>query len=365
MRLLLTADAVGGVWQYALELAAALPEDVVVTLAVLGPAPDDAQRAAAAAIPRLRLVETGLPLDWLCDGPAPVLAAGAAIARLARDEGAEIVHLNMPSLAAAGGFAVPVLAVDHGTLAPWWEAARGVAVDAGLAWHPELTARGLRAASRVVAPTRAHAEAVARCYALPEAPEVIHNGRSPRPAPAAARFHGALAIGRLWDEVKGTPTLDDAAALLGAPFVAIGATRAPHGGAAAPAHLHATGPLPDAALAGWLARRPVFVSAARFEPFGLAVLEAAQAGCPLVLSDIPGFRELWDGAAAFVRPDDAAGFAAAIGALLADEAAFEAASAAARARAARYTPRVMARRTDALYRQLLRRPGDGEGRRAA
>ena len=38
----------------------------------------------------------------------------------------------------------------------------------------------------------------------------------------------------------------------------------------------------------------------RFEPFGLAVLEAARAGCALVLSDIATFRELWDGAALFV-----------------------------------------------------------------
>ena len=62
----------------------------------------------------------------------------------------------------------------------------------------------------------------------------------------------------------------------------------------------------------WLAARPVFVSAALYEPFGLAVLEAAQAGCALVLSDIPTFRELWDGAALFVAADDAAGFAAAL-----------------------------------------------------
>ncbi len=44
----------------------------------------------------------------------------------------------------------------------------------------------------------------------------------------------------------------------------------------------------------------VFASMARYEPFGLAVLEAAQAGMRLVLSDIPTFRELWDGAAIFV-----------------------------------------------------------------
>jgi glycosyltransferase involved in cell wall biosynthesis len=34
--------------------------------------------------------------------------------------------------------------------------------------------------------------------------------------------------------------------------------------------------------------------------------------CALVLSDIPTFRELWDGAAIFVSPDDAAALALAI-----------------------------------------------------
>lgn len=365
MRLLMTADAVGGVWQYALELAGALPADTALTLALLGPAPDEGQRAAAAALPRLRLIETGLTLDWLCSGPQPVLEAGAAIAALARAEGAEIVHLNTPALAAAGGFGVPVVAADHGTLAAWWEAARGGAVEPALAWHPDLTAQGLRAAARVLAPTRAHAEAVARLYGLAAVPQVVHNGRSPVPLPQVGRFPGALTIGRLWDEVKGAAVLDAAAGLLDAPFVALGATRAPHGAEIVPLHLTATGTVPAGDLACWLARRPVFVSAARFEPFGLAVLEAAQAGCPLVLSDIPSFRELWDGAATFVAAQDAAGFATAIGALLADDAAREAASAASRARAARYTPGEMARRTQALYRELLNLPGSGHRRRVA
>lgn len=34
------------------------------------------------------------------------------------------------------------------------------------------------------------------------------------------------------------------------------------------------------------------------------MLEAAAAGCALVLGDIPSLREHWDGAAEFVPPDD-------------------------------------------------------------
>jgi glycosyltransferase involved in cell wall biosynthesis len=43
---------------------------------------------------------------------------------------------------------------------------------------------------------------------------------------------------------------------------------------------------------------------ARYEPFGLSILEAARAGCALVLGDIASLREFWDGAALLVAPDD-------------------------------------------------------------
>ena len=69
-------------------------------------------------------------------------------------------------------------------------------------------------------------------------------------------------------------------------------------------------------MAGQYASAAVFVSPALYEPFGLAVLEAAHAGCALVLSDIPTFRELWDCAAVFVDPHDATRIAELLGCLL-------------------------------------------------
>jgi glycosyltransferase involved in cell wall biosynthesis len=54
--------------------------------------------------------------------------------------------------------------------------------------------------------------------------------------------------------------------------------------------LDCLGRLDDEEIARELGLRPVFVSLARYEPFGLAVLEAAGAGCALVLSDIESFR---------------------------------------------------------------------------
>jgi glycosyltransferase involved in cell wall biosynthesis len=84
---------------------------------------------------------------------------------------------------------------------------------------------------------------------------------------------------------------------------------------------------------------------ARYEPFGLAVLEAAQAGMALVLSNTPGFRELWDGAALFVASE--ADLSQVLQQALA---APEPWAARARARAARYTIEQMATATLAIHR---------------
>ena len=98
-----------------------------------------------------------------------------------------------------------------------------------------------------------------------------------------------------------------------------------------------------------VAGRPIFVSSALYEPFGLAVLEAAQAGCALVLSDIPTFRELWDGAALFVSPHDDRALAAAIVRLLGDRSYRAERAEKAVERAARYTVEACVDATETAY----------------
>lgn len=358
LRILMTADAVGGVWQYATDLSAALIErGHRVTLALLGPPASPDQRRLAARISGLQLIETGLPLDWLASRPEEVESAAVEIAALARSERADVVHCNTPALAGAAQFPVPLVAVTHGCVATWWQEARGTPLAPAFRWHREMTDRGLAAAETVVSPSAGYAAVVKQTYALSSLPLVVHNGRKPgeRPREDAPQLRAALTVGRLWDPAKNAVLLDKAAAALKVPIFAAGALGGPHGEAFAPLHLQPLGQLDDAALAAILAHRPVFVSSATFEPFGLAVLEAASAGCALVLSDIPTFRELWDGAAVFADPADERSFAAAITGLIDDPERRLALGKAASARAARFTPAAVADAMCAIYAALLQR----------
>jgi glycosyltransferase involved in cell wall biosynthesis len=356
MRVLVTTDAVGGVWQYSLDLAAGLAgRGTAVTLAVLGPPPVAAQREHANRVSGLDIVTTGLTLDWLAADEREIEEASVAVAEITRQVGADVVHLNTPALAAHTHYDMPAVAAAHSCVKTWWAAVHGGALPDDFAWRAALTGRGLAAADAILTPSASFARALVEAYGLQRDPSVVHNGRSSVTARAAAPPPSPFAFtaGRLWDDGKNIATLERAAARLSIPVLAAGPLVGPNGAAVRLECIKALGSLDDAAVAGWLAARPIFVSAALYEPFGLAVLEAARAGCPLVLSDIPTFRELWADAAIFVDARDDAAFAAAITRIAEDRGLRETLGRAARERSRRYTAERMVDGTVALYLRAL------------
>jgi glycosyltransferase involved in cell wall biosynthesis len=354
-RVLLTTDAVGGVWRYSLELAHGFARrGAHVSLAVLGPDPTAAQRAEAAAIPNLTLHPTGQPLDWTAGTPAALDAAAEHVARLAAQAGVDTVQLHTPALMGSARWPAPVIAAAHSCVATWWRAVRQGPLPADLAWRAAAVARGLATADAVLVPSASFAAALRACYPLERDIHVIPNGR--RMLNGSARRRAvALTVGRLWDEGKDIATLDAAAALMRQPVHAAGPLSGPNGAQSRFRHLHWLGTLDEAALAETYAGAAVFASVARYEPFGLAVLEAAQAGCALVLSDIPTFRELWDGAATFVPPGKPDILARTLDRLLGDPLSWRRLGALAEARARAFDPERMAAATWDLHAAVLSR----------
>src|SRR5690554_4687797 len=98
-RILMTLDAVGGVWRYSMELARALkPLGVDTLFAGFGPGPSPEQECEAMGIGDL--VWTSQPLDWMAKDERALDIIGPTLEELADAYDIDILHCNLPSQAA-------------------------------------------------------------------------------------------------------------------------------------------------------------------------------------------------------------------------------------------------------------------------
>jgi glycosyltransferase involved in cell wall biosynthesis len=168
---------------------------------------------------------------------------------------------------------------------------------------------------------------------------VIPNGRRPR-SRQATKEPLVLAAGRVWDEAKNLRALERIAPSLPWPVVLVGDGSR-------------IGRVRDAQVADAMSRASIFALPAYYEPFGLSALEAALAGCALVLGEIPSLREVWAQAAVFVDPADNGALFAALNRLIGDGELRARYAAAARERAALYSVDAMADRYVEAYKRVL------------
>lgn len=337
-RILMTADAVGGVWRYAMDLGKALGErGVEVVLAVFGPAASDEQRREANHIAGLRLVEVDEPLDWLVASESELDGIPSRIARLAAEHRVELLHLNLPSQAYRLRADIPVVVASHSCVVTWWHAVKGGDLPDQWRWQKARNRGGFDAADLVLVPSRSQANMLQACYRPIERLRVVHNATAINVS-SVRKEPFVLAAARWWDEGKNAAVLDEAARETAWPVLMAGALEGPQGQTVEIRHANALGELSSSKIRQLMARASIVVSPSRYEPFGLVALEAASAGAALVLADVPTYRELWDGAALFVHPDDGEEFAAAINRLAADTRMRTCLGQAATLRAAKFSP---------------------------
>src|SRR5215217_2709630 len=92
---LMTTDTIGGVWHYALELAARLGDaGVKVALASMGTPVSGFQRAQIVRLSNLKLYESAYKLEWMPDPWRDVRRAGAWLLELEHELKPDVIHLN-------------------------------------------------------------------------------------------------------------------------------------------------------------------------------------------------------------------------------------------------------------------------------
>ncbi|HEY9422664.1 MAG TPA: glycosyltransferase family 4 protein, partial [Thermoanaerobaculia bacterium] len=154
-KVLMTADTIGGVWTYALELARGLAErGVEVTLASMGGPLNELHHNMANRIPRLRVFESTFKLEWMEDPWRDVEKAGEWLLRLADRVRPDLIHLNGYAHGALPWNA-PKVMVGHSCVLSWWQAVKGEPAPEAWDRYACEVGAGLAAADLVIAPSEA------------------------------------------------------------------------------------------------------------------------------------------------------------------------------------------------------------------
>jgi glycosyltransferase involved in cell wall biosynthesis len=312
MHILVTADTVGGVWTYAREFVSGLAlRGVKVTLVSFGDIPTPQQTQWMQGLTSLDYHPTAFKLEWMQDSEADLAASAEYLQAVIRDTSPDLLHLNQFYYGALE-CDVPRIVVAHSDVVSWWVAVHQQEPpdSAWMRWYRKVVTRGIAGATAVVAPSRWMLEQISRYYIQPEASQVVYNGRTPGLFnPHLTKDDLIVTVGRQWDRGKNAGLLLQRE--MPAPVCIVGSDRHPEsqgrafGGDRPNAAVQFEAQQDEKQLGRLLARASIYAATSCYEPFGLAPVEAALSRCAIVASDIPSFRELWDGAGIFFRNNDA------------------------------------------------------------
>ena len=360
MRILITTDAVGGVWTFAKQLTLELLQrGCHVSLVSIGRLPSERQMNSLNAQTarwgtQFRFTASEAPLEWMTENRGAYSHAEPLLLREVEDFRTDLLVSSQYCFGALP-FDGPKIVVAHSDVLSWAKACRGVDLPPSpwLDQYSGLVADGLAQADAVVAPTHWMLHALEEHFHVPAELHVIHNGRSVTRSPLnSERRLQAVAAGRFWDEGKNLQLL--ANVKLNFPLLVAGDT----GPASSqiPAKIgDATflGPLDENDVLSLFRQSAIYICPSRYEPFGLAPLEAALCGCAVVANNIPSLHEVWGDAALFF--DDAASLSHLLDQLSRNDFALLRARKQARWRAAQFTADKMGDAYLELFRSLLSR----------
>lgn len=365
MHVLVTADTLSGSWIYTRELVTGLvTRGMRVTLVSFGEIPMPEQTAWMDHLHGLEYRPTAFRLEWMQEAEEDLPESAAFLAALVREARPDVLHLNQFCYGDLP-VDVPRVVMAHGDLLTWKRSVedRGSRRGRAMKWYRDTVQRGIEAADAVVAPSAWMLDQIRACYVSPRRGIVIYPGRNPIFFnPYVNKDDCVLAVGRLVDASKQIFLLTQHAHPV--PVCIVGAEhtvpvpripiRADVRVATDETSVAIRGPQTEAQLRALYSRSAIYAATARYDPLGMAALEAAFSRCAIVANDIPCFREVWGDAALYFRAHDAASLAENIRRLNEDRAMRRAYAELAYTRAReRFTTKRMIEEYLQLYRSLV------------
>lgn len=311
MHVLVTADTVGGVWTYTKELVTGLAQrGIQVTLVSFGEIPNATQTEWLTRLSTVDFYPTAFRLEWMQEAGDDLKASSDYLLRIIGEKKPDLLHFSQYAYGALS-VDIPKVLVAHSDVISWWVAVHGCEPGRNdwIDSYRGIVARGLMGADVVVAPSRWMLTAVGEYYGRTQAGKVIYNGRNPGLFNAhTTKEDLVLGVGRAWDAGKQLRLLSEVQSPW--PVVVAGSSEHPdreyRHKFTVDGSLSFRGELSEAELRHLFTRASIFVGTSRYEPFGLAPLEAALSRCALVLNDILTFREIWGESACYFQANDAA-----------------------------------------------------------
>jgi glycogen(starch) synthase len=320
VHVLVTADTMSGSWSYTRELVTGLvTRGLRVTLVSFGEIPLPEQTAWMDLLHGLEYRPTAFRLEWMDEAPQDLHESSDFLASLVREVRPDLLHLHQ---FCHGDLPVnvPRVVMAHGDLISWSEAVQGCTPrpTRTLKWYRDTVVRGLAAADAVIAPSAWMLDTLRATYIRPRRGAVIYPGRNPIFFnPYVSKEDSVLSVGRLLDAGKQVHLLTQHAQPF--PVCIVGAEqtvpvpripiRADVKVSTEQNSVAVRGPQTDAQLRALYSRAAIYAATARYEPLGIAPLEAAFSRCAIVANDIPSFREVWGDAALYFRTNDAGSLA--------------------------------------------------------
>lgn len=299
--ILMTTDTIGGVWNFTNSLIKELQKyNLQIKLVTLGRQLSDAQRKEIKNFNNLAIFENECKLEWMENPWDDITKSCNWIQDIVRQENPDIIHFNSFTFNSLS-FGKPTMCTAHSCVLSWYQNVKGTRPSGNWDFYYRFVKSGLHRVNYVTVPSKFMERQINKFYNRNCL--VIYNGVEQN-SNITSKEQIVYSVGRVWDEAKNFSILSEIASYVEWPIIISGSTKLETQGKTNLVennNVQYLGECSSNEIYSLMKKSSIFVSTSLYEPFGLAVLEAASNGCALILPDIDSFIEIWGDAALFYK----------------------------------------------------------------